>query len=136
MVDPTPGKPAPPKHEQTDVQMKPIVWLTVILAVASVIAFVGMIGMFDFLEERQAAVDILPSPLAEPNPLPPLPRLQPAPGIDLEQYRMRSSQMLESYQWIDRDGQVVRIPIERAMQLLLERGLPEVQAPPQRPDAR
>jgi hypothetical protein len=33
-------------------------------------------------------------------------------------------ELLNNYGWVDQDAEVVRIPIERAMELLLERGLP------------
>jgi hypothetical protein len=35
---------------------------------------------------------------------------------------------LDSYGWIDRNSGTVHIPIDRAMQLLLQRGLPDVGA--------
>jgi hypothetical protein len=35
---------------------------------------------------------------------------------------------LNSYGWVDRTAGIARIPIDRAMQLLLERGLPDVGA--------
>jgi hypothetical protein len=34
------------------------------------------------------------------------------------------AELLEGYGWVDRSAGTVRLPIERAMQLLLERGLP------------
>jgi len=40
------------------------------------------------------------------------------PGVELQTIRARESERLEGYGWIDRDTGVVRIPIDRAMQLL------------------
>jgi hypothetical protein len=34
---------------------------------------------------------------------------------------------VHTYGWIDRNGGVVRLPIDRAMDLVLERGLPQQQ---------
>lgn len=53
-----------------------------------------------------------------------VPRLQLAPEVDLQTFRAREDRELNSYGWIDRTTGVVRIPIERAMDLLVQRGLP------------
>jgi hypothetical protein len=54
----------------------------------------------------------------------PEPRLQIAPREDLRELRSREEAELHSYAWVDKTNGVVRIPIDRAMNLLLERGLP------------
>jgi hypothetical protein len=56
-------------------------------------------------------------------PLPPAPRLQVHPKDDLLSLQRTERQQLTSYAWIDRDRRIVRIPIERAMELVAERGL-------------
>jgi hypothetical protein len=58
----------------------------------------------------------------------PRPRLQVDPAEDLAQMRARDLLELTTYGWIDRKAGIARIPIERAMQLLAERGLPNVGA--------
>lgn len=53
---------------------------------------------------------------------PPGPRLQAAPRSDADELRRRHARILESY---GRSGRgFARVPIERAMELLLEDGLP------------
>jgi hypothetical protein len=54
----------------------------------------------------------------------PAPSLQVNPRVDLAAWRERETAALERYAWIDRSNGIVRLPIERAMDLLLERGLP------------
>jgi hypothetical protein len=61
----------------------------------------------------------LPRDISEP----PAPRLQSKPKGDLERLRAHERAKLETYGWTDRQAQVARIPIGRAMQLLSERGL-------------
>jgi hypothetical protein len=51
---------------------------------------------------------------------PPAPALQAAPRQDLEEIRRRQERRLEGYEWSDRKRRFVRVPIERAMELLLE----------------
>ncbi len=80
----------------------------------------------------QSARDPRPSPMVEANAprLPPEPRLQAAPVKDMDELRARETSALTSYGWIDRQAGVGRIPIDRAIDLLLQSGLP---APPPEP---
>jgi len=57
-------------------------------------------------------------------PPPGVPRLQAHPAADLQQYLQREHEILNTYGWVDRKDGVVRIPIQRAMALLLKQGLP------------
>lgn len=52
------------------------------------------------------------------------PRLQLKPPEELNNFRAGEETALNTYGWIDRTAGVVRIPIDRAMDLVLERGLP------------
>lgn len=56
-------------------------------------------------------------------PHPASPTLEVKPKRALEAQRSRDDELLESYGWADPDRKVARIPIERAMELLAERGL-------------
>lgn len=58
------------------------------------------------------------------NELPPAPRLEEHPWLDLREFREAETRQLESYGWVDRTRGVVKIPIERAMDLIAQRGLP------------
>jgi len=49
------------------------------------------------------------------------PVLQPAPERDFPAFHREKLKLLEDYAWVDRAHGVVRIPIERAMTLLVER---------------
>jgi hypothetical protein len=55
----------------------------------------------------------------------PTPRLQGDDGDrDTADLHAREDLLLENYSWVDRSKGTVRIPIERAMQLIAQRGLP------------
>jgi hypothetical protein len=54
----------------------------------------------------------------------PLPRLQEKPTLDITELRNSEKAMLGSYGWVDKEKGVVRIPIEEAMSLVADRGLP------------
>jgi hypothetical protein len=108
------------------------------LSIAAVLIFVG--GLLTALTIAFVAVSLLqvsfsglPFRLAPPGagleeqpsgPLPPAPRLQTVPGQELQELRARQEAQLQGYGWLDRQAGRVRIPIERAMDLLAERGLP------------
>ncbi len=64
------------------------------------------------------------SPFENTRELPPAPRLQIAPAQALKAYLADEQTKLESYGWVDRQAGIVRIPIDRAMKLSLERGFP------------
>ena len=55
--------------------------------------------------------------------LPPEPRLQVSAPKDLKQYKGAQEEILNSYGWVDQNAGVVRIPIERAIDILSHTGL-------------
>jgi hypothetical protein len=90
-----------------------------------------LIGMsvslwFQAAETRSfKASDLPPSPLAATLPAqPPEPRLQVRPAADLAKVRAEEEAALDSYAWIDAQSGLVRIPVDRAIELVAERGLP------------
>ena len=52
--------------------------------------------------------------------IPPAPRLQPHPQIDIAAERAQKRQMLSRYLWLDSSRSFARIPIQRAMQLYVQ----------------
>lgn len=53
------------------------------------------------------------------------PQLQRAPPADMAGMTEEQGERLNRAGWVDREAGVVRMPIDRAMDLLVERGLPE-----------
>jgi hypothetical protein len=112
------------RYERRDVQVRPIAMLTVGLIILTIMVLLLLRWMFDVLETRHARFDVPRSPLAiSPSP-PPQPRLEVVPEHTLRQLRAEEDAILHSYGWVDRETGVVRIPLDRAMLLLMERGLP------------
>jgi hypothetical protein len=125
--------PTPPgaQHEHTDIDVsigyKFATWLFVAMLMSAGIVY----GSFWFFNGQQKAADAtaLKYPLAagrlpEQQDRRPLPRLQNQPFKDLYELREGEMKRLESYAWQDKGEGVTRIPIERAMELVLEKGLP------------
>ncbi len=107
-------------HEKTDADVPRIGRFLAALVVLIMVSMAAMWGMFVFLSKRPEA----PATLMEAQRvLPPAPRLQINNSEDLTALRARQRKTISSYGWVDRSAGVVRIPVERAMDLVAERGL-------------
>ena len=116
--------PTSPRHAEYEVQLRPIVTFGLGLVVLTGLVLVLLIWLFNAFATRQARREIPPSPLASVQQLPPEPRLQVAPAQELQQLRAEEDAILHSYGWVDQAAGIVRMPIERSIELLVERGLP------------
>lgn len=118
-------------HEERDVNVRGILLFAFWLFAAAVIIHIALWGFFKFLEKQAAARDPRPSPVAEQRTNKfPEPKLQPNPVEDLARMRGREGETLHKYGWVNRQAGVTHIPIERAMELVVQRGLPSRQQPP------
>jgi hypothetical protein len=82
--------------------------------------------LFERFEAREKSRARSGRPLASElrRQTPPEPRLQTAPLKDLQALRAWEERVLTTYAWVDREAGIVRIPLERAKDLMLERGFP------------
>ena len=117
-------------HEVQDVNLK---FFASVMVGLFLLLFVGMsvsLWYENTLREGVHKRDTPPPPLAATLPqTPPEPRLQPTPGVDLQRFRADEEKVLENYEWVDAKSGIARIPIERAMELTAQRGLPVRGAP-------
>lgn len=113
-------------HEERDVTARPIALAALGLAAIVVLVCILMQLLLNFYAARQSRLTAPASPLAGTYGMkqPPEPRLQTAPLDDLQALRAREDAALHGYAWVDRQAGVVRIPIERAIEVLADRGLP------------
>ncbi len=65
-----------------------------------------------------------PETFTQPGTPPPRPALQSDPHADLVRLRASEDSILTSYGWVKKDSGIVRIPVGRAMDILVRRGLP------------
>jgi hypothetical protein len=112
------------RYEKSDVNIRKVtqvgLGLIIVIGVGAVVAMWFLFKFFATETEPGPA----PSPLYEAHQLPPIPRLQANPARDLKSLRAEEERRLRSYAWVDRANGAVRIPIERAKDLVAERGLP------------
>lgn len=122
-----PGAPTDPGRgfEERDANVKGLLQFALWLAVVLAVTLVGMRWTFDYFK-RAEPLGQTASPLvtATKPVLPPAPRLQVQPHLELADYCAAQQQEVTTYTWVDRQSGDVRIPIDRAMDLILERGLP------------
>lgn len=113
-------------HETTDAEVGLVVKFAIFLTVVSLIVAVLMVGFHKYLDAREQAAKAPRHPMAagQVRPLPPPPRLQSSPFTDLTEFRQEENRLLNRYGWVDRNAGIVRIPVERAIEVLAERGLP------------
>jgi len=123
------------KFERRDVNTRTILIFVGVLFLTLLVTFVSMRGLFGYFSETQK-LGPGASPFDNSRVLPPAPRLQVDPAIDLDQVRQSQNETLNSYGWADKATGKVRVPIDRAMDMLIERKLPVRQNAPVTQDAK
>jgi hypothetical protein len=112
-------------HETEDANVRAIVSTGGALAIGAAIVFVIVHWIFQYLADHPLTT-ARPNPMAETDrqQFPPAPRLEEHPAIELKDLHSQEDRILSTYGWTDKTGGVVRIPIDRAMELQLQRGFP------------
>jgi len=113
------------RFEPEDIKPRPVILtgvgvVVVTVAVALLMHFVY--GPLTRWREREGAQT--PAAAARSTRLPPEPSLQSSPRGDFQSFRAAQMGQLNKYHWIDRDKGIAAIPIQRAMDLIVQRGIP------------
>ena len=124
-------------YERQDLQTAAIVYFLLGLVVITILIVFALNGLYRYLDAREKASPSAVSPLATnvpsdtrniPRDYPqstfPNPKLEEDERGQLNGIRLTEEQTLNSYGWVDQTAGTVRVPIERAMDLLAQRGLP------------
>jgi hypothetical protein len=111
--------------EKRDVNIKGLFQFAFWMAVVLAVTLVGMKFSFDSFKKAQPmGATMSPMVKSTDRMIPPGPLLQVRPHQELQDYCAAQQQDVNSYAWVDQQSGVVRIPVERAMELILARGLP------------
>ena len=121
-------RPAGAPHPETfdsEINVRAMGQFGIWLLVGTVLIFILMWGMYRGLVHEEAKQDTVRSPLVDRNErrLPPEPRLQVTPHPDLEAYKAAENARVNSYGWVDEPTGIVHVPVERAVDLVLEKGM-------------
>ena len=125
------NKPAPQSHgiavEPDRVSTRVIVTFGIAVVLMAIVAAVLMIALFRTLDRGAGKMDeklIAAAGLQRRESAPPpLPRLQIYPVKHWKDFQTAERERLTTYGWMDRGTGVVHIPIDRAIDLIAERGV-------------
>ena len=130
--------PYEPPHESVEfdreIQYHQLIWMGVSLLVVAIISgvlvFFLLRGIVSWRAKGVEAPLVTPPPAAVSGP-----QLLARPERELERVRREEQERLTSYGWIDQTGGVAHIPVERAIEIVAERGLPSRPSTPAAPPA-
>ena len=131
-------------YERQDIGVAGVLYFLAGLVVAGLFVYFIVIGIYSYLEKRNEAEQAPVSPLATnaekdtrriPQPYGndyekylkegfPSPQLEVNERTELNDERLREEDTLSTYDYVDKNAGTVRIPIDRAMDLIVQRGLP------------
>lgn len=120
-------------HESRDINIRGVVFAAVALAIVTLIAVGIVTGLFVYLRRAINQAQGPTSMVPQEAVLPAEPRIQRDPAGELREMREQEERILDDYRWVDKDAGVARIPIDRAMKVVLERGLLTPKPPAEAP---
>jgi hypothetical protein len=117
-------------HEKTDADTRAITQFGIALVFIVVLSQLGLWWLFNTFTKRESKLSPPVTALvrSQAPTEPPEPRLQANPQADMRTMREKEDVVLNHYGWVDPNRGVVRIPIDRALDLIAERGLPQFKA--------
>lgn len=124
-------------YEHQDLQVSGVLYFFLALVVVVILCIFGLRGFYAFLDHRERATQPAVNPLVTnvpedtrhvapryPQSAFPDPKLEEDERGQLNSIRVNEEEELYSYGWVDEKAGTVHIPIERAMDLIVQRGLP------------
>jgi len=115
-------------HERKDADVVSLFLVAGLLLICGALVVFSCFGLLHFFHVKDAARSKRVAAATQDGGEFPEPRLIVTPAVDLEKLRAHEDEELKSYGWVDRGSGIVRIPIDRAMELIVQRGLPPVGA--------
>ena len=113
-------------YEKRDADVRKLAWLLLLLMGGIVLAALLMMLLYGRLAAEMARRQPAPATLAGTRAAtPPEPRLANTPFDELRRMRAEEDEALSSYGWVDRSAGIVRLPIDKALDLAAAGGIPE-----------
>jgi len=117
--EPKPAVKEVPTYEE-GVNISAIFKFLIGLLIVGIIVHLLVWGYFGFLRAYETKQDPHLSPLAIGRQYPPEPKLQVSEPTDLQKIRKSEDQMLDGYGWVDQSRGIARIPVNKAMKILVQ----------------
>ena len=124
-------------YERSDIGAAGVLYFLVGLAVAGLVVYFVVVGLYGYMNKQSEAQQAPVNPLvtnapADTRRIPtdypqsafPNPKLEEDERGQLNDIRIKEEQTLSTYDYLDEKTGTVRIPIDRAMDLVAQRGLP------------
>jgi hypothetical protein len=111
-------------YELTDLNPRLIALFGIGLVVAVALAVIVTSLFLRYRAFQQARQETPVPRLAREREITPQQRLQVDAPKELRQMRAAEDAALGSYGWVDKNAGIVKIPIDRAMEILAKKGLP------------
>jgi hypothetical protein len=105
-------------YETSDVQPRPLVKTAAVVAGLVLFSIIGMMVLFKVFDHYLPKTDKPRHPLADSRFVSSAPKLQPDPPALKDELRQVEDRVLGGYDWADREKRLVRIPIQRAIELV------------------
>jgi hypothetical protein len=135
-------------YERQDIGAKGVLYFLLGLALAGIFTYLVVDGLYSYLDKRSEAQQAPVNPLvtnapADTRHIPdkyeekafPDPLLEKDEFTKINEFRAKEDQTLSMYDYVDKNAGTVRIPIDRAMDLIAQRGLPVQKATMEAPAA-
>jgi hypothetical protein len=110
-----------PGHETSDINVWAVGQFAFALVGITLLSLALLFGLMKYFQSREASERAV---AVEPAKVFPEPRLLEHEPIDLTKFREGEEKVLSSYGWVDQSKGVVRIPIDRAIDVVAQKGLP------------
>lgn len=127
-------------YERRDIGVAGVLYFLAGLALGVLLVYLIADGFYSYLEKRSDVQQTPVSPLVTNAPADtrklssdykdylkqnfPSPQLEVDERGQLDKIRIDEAETLSRYDWVDQKAGTVRIPIDRAMDLIVQRGLP------------
>jgi hypothetical protein len=118
-------------HETTDVNVWAVGKFAIGLVIVCVVSIALLFGLLKFFQSRE---ETSVANTVDPVKLFPQPQLQKTPILDLKAIHAEEDKLLNGYAWVDPKQGIVRIPVDRAIEVLAKRGLPSRGVPAATPE--
>src|SRR5690349_18934945 len=107
-------------HEHGEVNVNFIVVSLIVLLVGTFLVCLLVIGIFQYFHSTYLPAQATPLQ----QQLPPQPRVEERPYLQLQNLRALEDHVLSTYAWVDQSQGTVRVPVDRAIDTVLQKGLP------------
>ena len=114
-----PGSPHGSGHEHREADVRLIIETIAGLVISVVVVCIIVYGIFVLLEKTSPVPH--PSPVALQPQLPPGPHVEEHPAEELKALRAHEDELLNGYGWVDQKAGAVHIPIDKAMDQIVDK---------------